>query len=162
MSYVDENLVTSETIIYEAKVHWIVYLPSVISFLIAIFLMPIGMGYTGPIVFDIGVSFAVMAILLYLEALINVSTTELVITSKRVIAKTGFISRNTSELNHSKVEGFEISQSIIERIFDCGTIAINGTGSGKAEIKNIYDPLNFRKQAMKIIDRNQKNKEKRY
>jgi uncharacterized membrane protein YdbT with pleckstrin-like domain len=158
MSYVDENLMIDETVIYKANVHWLVFLPTITTFLTSVSLVLIGSikkEEIGLIMMLFGLFLFVLSILSFINALIIKNTTELAITSKRVIAKTGLISRRTTELNHSKVESFKVNQSIFGRIFNCGTIVINGTGGGKTRINNIDDPLNFRRQAMEIIDHNQ-------
>ena len=67
----------------------------------------------------------------------------------------GFIRRNTIELNHSKVESINVHQGIFGRIFDFGTLVINGTGGGKTPIPSIDSPLDFRKNAMQAIDARQ-------
>jgi len=43
-------------------------------------------------------------------------TTELAVTNKRVVAKTGLFSRNTIEMNLTKVESVRVSQSILGRV----------------------------------------------
>jgi hypothetical protein len=63
--------------------------------------------------------------------------------------------RHTVELNHGKVESFNVDQSIFGRIFDFGTVVVNGTGGGKTPIPNIDAPLDFRRRAMETIDRSQ-------
>ena len=88
----------------------------------------------------------------FLKALLTKLTTELGVTNKRVIAKQGWIRRDTTELNHSKVESFAVDQSIAGRIFGFGTVTIQGTGGGKTPIKNIDDPMRLRLEAMQVID----------
>ena len=142
MSYVENNLMTNEEVIYKAKIHWSIYVPAVVIFLLAIFLFGTTLG-----------RFAfVLAVISFIRALITRMTTELAVTSKRVIAKIGLIRRNTVELNHSKVESFSIYQSIMGRILGFGTLIIHGTGGGKTRIPSIDAPLDFRRQAMQVID----------
>ncbi len=89
------------------------------------------------------------------ESVIHKLTAELAITSKRAIAKIGFIRRHTVELNHSKVESFNVDQSLLGRMLGYGTVVINGTGGGKTSISNIDAPLDFRREAMQTIDASQ-------
>lgn len=145
MSYVNNNLMSNEDVIYEAKIHWFIFVPSAILFILGLIYST---GGSGTLVF-------LIAIILFIRAVIIKTTTELVITSKRVIAKTGLISRSTIELNHSKVESFNIDQSIFGRLFGFGTLVVNGTGGGKTPISNIDAPLEFRKNAMSTIDATQ-------
>jgi hypothetical protein len=57
---------------------------------------------------------------------------------------------------HSKVESFHVDQGIIGRIFNFGTVVINGTGGAKTPIPKISAPLIFRRQALMAIESGQK------
>ena len=145
MSYVDNNLMRDETIVYKANIHWFIFVPGVVFFIIGIFLLS---GESSPF----GVIAILIAIISLVRAFITRTTTELAITSKRVIAKIGLIRRSTIELNHNKIESFNVDQSVFGRIFGFGTLIVNGTGGGKTPISNIDDPLEFRRNAMETID----------
>jgi hypothetical protein len=58
-------------------------------------------------------------------------------------------------LNHRQVEGLEVSQGIFERIFNAGTINVNGTGGRPYPVKFIYGPMEFRRNALETIDNTQ-------
>jgi uncharacterized membrane protein YdbT with pleckstrin-like domain len=96
-------------------------------------------------VFGIGLFF-------WLAAFIRYKTTELAVTNKRVIAKFGFISRHTMEMNINKVESIQVTQSIFGRLLDFGTLIIAGTGSQQAPIAGISNPMGFRKAFMSAQD----------
>jgi len=93
-----------------------------------------------------------LGLVLWLVAYIRYKTTELAITNKRVIAKFGFISRHTVELNINKVEGIQVMQTITGRIFNYGSLIISGTGEQQAPIPGISNPLGFRKAFMSAQD----------
>ena len=97
-SYVEGTLIKDEKIIYEGKT-------SIWSLLPLIVLGFIFIGF-----FGIGILFWIAAALRYI-------TTELAFTNKRVIAKFGFISRRTIELNLTKVESVQVNQGILGRVF---------------------------------------------
>jgi uncharacterized membrane protein YdbT with pleckstrin-like domain len=84
----------------------------------------------------------------WIMAYIRYKTTELAITSKRVIAKFGFISRSTVELNINKVESLQVDQSIMGRLFNFGTLVISGAGNPQAPIPGISNPMEFRRAFM--------------
>lgn len=155
MSYVENNLMPGEKIIYKANIHWFVFLPGIIFF-IAAFAIAGGSEQGDGTAQFIGI-FSILGVFYLIKAFITKISTELVITSRRVIAKVGLIRRSTIELNHAKVESFNIDQTILGRIFGFGTIVVNGTGGGKTPIPSIDDPLNFRRKAVETIDRNQKS-----
>ena len=120
------------------------YLPSIFLFIVGILLIRL---YR-----TIGYVIIIISVFNFFVAFITRWTTELVVTSKRVIHKTGLISRKTIELNQSKVESYYVEQSVLGRIFDFGTIIIDGTGGGKNPIRDVDSPLMFRNKAMEIID----------
>ena len=150
MGYVTNNLMSGERVIHIGKVHWFIFVPGAVLFLVAIWLFTVATEEgVGPV---FGVFALLFAIASLIRAFIFKISTELAITTKRVIAKVGFISRKTVELNHSKVESFNIDQSILGRIFGFGTLVVCGTGGSKTPIPNIDDPLEFRRQAMNVVD----------
>ena len=153
MGYVDNNLMSGEDVVYKANIHWFIFVPGVLIFAIGIYLFTLDIeGGTGPVFGFIAI---IIAIFFLVKAMITKLTTELAVTTKRVIAKVGLIRRNTVELNHSKVESFNIDQSILGRIFGFGTLIVNGTGGGKTPIPSIDSPLEFRREAMQTIDSSQ-------
>lgn len=156
--YVGSILQGDERVIHEAPIHWIVYLPAVI-FLIAglalsLWIAPIYQAGGRELVVMAGGIVAVVLLLAapfyFFKALIMRVATELAITNKRVIAKVGLIRRKTWEINAAKVEGVEVDQSIWGRIFGYGTVTVNGTGGGIAPIRNIDDPVEFRKHVTSL------------
>jgi uncharacterized membrane protein YdbT with pleckstrin-like domain len=85
-------------------------------------------------------------------AIINVLTTELVVTNKKVIGKTGFIRRTSIDLQLGKLESIVLDQGITGRIFNFGTIVVRGTGGNAVGIPFIKSPLEFRRSVMRIVD----------
>ena len=86
-------------------------------------------------------------------AWIRVRSTELAITSRRIIAKFGFVKRHTVEINLDKVESLKVEQGVWGRFLNFGTIFISGSGSSVAPIPNIADPLVFRRKFMEATGR---------
>lgn len=132
-SYVDSNLMTGETVLYQSHVSKWSLAPLI---LLGVLLLVIG----------VGLIFLVWAWIAY-------KTTEFAVTDKRIIAKTGLISRNTVEMFLDKVESLNVMQSIPGRILDYGTVTIRGTGATSEPIKNISAPLLLRKHFMEAADR---------
>ena len=156
MSYVDSNLISGERVLYSAKMHWFIFVPGSLLVLLGIYLFTIDReGGAGPVFGMFSILFGIPMII---SAWIRKLTTELAVTSKRVIAKFGLIRRSTIELNHNKVESFHVEQGIIGRILGFGTLIVNGTGGGKTPIPNIDSPLSFRREAMQAIDASQSGK----
>ncbi len=152
MSYVNNNLMAGEGITYQAKIHWAIFFPSIACLVVATLLhvtATVDSEKGAKVIANILIIFSIW---LALKAFIYKISTELAITNKRIIAKTGLIKRNTIELNHSKVESFAVNQSILGRILGFGTITISGTGGVKNPILGIDSPLEFRNKAVLAID----------
>ena len=72
------------------------------------------------------------------------------ITNKRLIIKTGILSRKTLELNLSKIESVNVNQSIFGRILGYGSIGVIGTGGTKEYFISIKNPLEFRRKFQEL------------
>lgn len=93
-----------------------------------------------------------LGLILWVIAFIKYKTTELAFTNKRVIAKFGFISRQTIELNVNKVESVQVTQGVLGRLFNYGSLVISGAGAPQAPIPGISDPMAFRRAFMESQD----------
>lgn len=78
-----------------------------------------------------------MGLLMQLEAIITAFNTELLITSKRIIGKSGVFKRKLIEIKISTIESVTTQQSLLGRIFDYGDITILGLGQSKIELYNL-------------------------
>lgn len=85
-------------------------------------------------------------------AYVRYKSTELAVTTKRVIVKHGFIRRQTVEINLNKVESIQVDQGVLGRVFDFGTLVISGTGTSHAPISGIAQPMDFRKAFIEAQD----------
>jgi hypothetical protein len=85
-------------------------------------------------------------------AVLNVSTTELAVTNKKVIGRAGFIRRVFVDLQLAKLESITHDQGIIGHIFDFGTVVVRDAGSNAIGIPYIKSPLEFNRSVMSIVD----------
>ena len=133
MSYIDESLVDGETLIHRARISWWSQFPLLLLGVVTLVIV-------------VGLVFLAMA-------WIRVRSTELAITNRRVIAKSGFVKRHTVEINLDKVEALKVEQGVWGRLLNFGTIFISGAGTSVAPIRDIADPLVFRRKFMEATNR---------
>jgi len=148
MKYVEQVLQPGETVVYATSLHWLVYLRAIVLLIIAVVCLIVAGNMTQEIV-KLGLTivaalFGLFALLSGLRALIRRATTELAVTDRRVIFKTGILKRHSMEMNRSKVETVGVDQSIIGRVLGFGTVIVRGTGGSFEPIPFIGDPLTFR------------------
>jgi uncharacterized membrane protein YdbT with pleckstrin-like domain len=94
----------------------------------------------------------VLGLAIMLSAVIRRRTTELVLTDRRIIAKRGIVSRDTVEMNLTKVESLHVSQGFLGRILDYGDVAVVGTGSSLEPMLGVSHPLELRRKLGELAD----------
>ena len=147
MTYVRRVLQPGESIVHTTRMHPIVFLPAIWWIAAALVLLVAGLTQSGDLR-TIGEALAVLCIVLSAAAAIPAAirrvSTELAVTDRRVIYKSGIIARHTLEMNRSKVESVDVDQSLLGRLLGFGTIIVRGTGGSLEPIRMISDPLTFR------------------
>jgi uncharacterized membrane protein YdbT with pleckstrin-like domain len=145
MGYADRVLQPGEAVAYRARLHWIVYLGGIVCVVAAVIA-----ALAAVVLRDETLRVALMvtaAILLFLglfqmlRAWFVVSNTEIAVTNRRVIYKTGFIARNTVEMNLDKVESVLVQQGLLGRMLGFGTVIVRGVGSGLEPVDRVAHPL---------------------
>ena len=146
MAYVRKVLQPGETLVYEAALSWVGYLPGLLVLILAAVAFVVGGELSGwPLWVDIVAGIILLvALWLLAAAWFTRWTTEVAITDRRIIHKTGFIRRKTIEMSVEKVESVDVNQSLLGRLFDYGDVIVRGTGAGLAPLNEIDQPLKFR------------------
>lgn len=148
-SYVETVLAPGERVVHRAEIsHWqysLSYLVGLIAIAGAVAAWAYGYAQTTAGLVTAAGS-AVVGVLIILVALIRRSTTELALTDRRIIAKRGLISRDTVEMNLSKVESLHVNQGLMGRLLGYGDVTVVGTGSSLEPLRGIADPLELRRK----------------
>ena len=149
MRYVRRVLQAGETVVYATRLHWVVYLRTILLLIVCVILAAAAVSTSDnqniSLALEIAaIIFALLALSAGLRAFIRRAATELAVTDHRVIYKSGLLSRHTIEMNRDKVESVDVDQTLIGRIFGFGTVIVRGTGGSLEPMRNIGDPLTFR------------------
>jgi uncharacterized membrane protein YdbT with pleckstrin-like domain len=161
VSYIQNNLVRNEKIVFFTRMHGIIFAGPVVLLIAAIILSVyaplIFRGYfpfsripLGAIVVLVCLAAAIFS---GVGAFIRYTTSEYAITNRRIMVKTGWIRRNSLEILLDKVEAIYVDQTILGRILNYGTIRIVGTGGTQDPFLYIPSPLIFRKYAEEQLSR---------
>lgn len=121
-AYINGTLTGGESVGAEAKLHWVIFLS--LGAILTLFIGP----------------------------LIKMMSTEYAVTNKRLIWKSGLISRSTGELNLKKIESVNVDQGILGRLLGYGTVVVSGTGGSKERFAAIADPAGFRMRVQESMD----------
>jgi uncharacterized membrane protein YdbT with pleckstrin-like domain len=170
MSYIQDNLMPDEKILFSARTSPAIFVQPAFTLMIAIVVFFFGIFNSSRspsanpqsidvikstmacFMFLISFSAFVASIILGMQSIIIILTTEFAITNRRVIAKTGFIRRHTLEIFLSKIESVAIRQTWLGRLLDAGTVTVTGTGGTKESFQAIANPVSVRKKINQIIE----------
>jgi uncharacterized membrane protein YdbT with pleckstrin-like domain len=153
MGYVETVLQPDETLRFRTNYHWIALVPGSALLVLAI----ISYWWAGRpnTWYGLWMALAVLlvagAVILLLRAGYRHFITEIAITDRRVIYKTGLMSRETDEMPLNKVENVEVRQSILGRLLDYGDVDVQGTGRGgigPEKLRRIASPPQFRNHTL--------------
>jgi len=165
MSYVDANLIPGEKVVYQTRLHWTVMLGHLL-FAVLVLGLPGGillyyvsrerqqtsaanehlmLGGAGVLL--------ILAVIVVILGLLRRNATEMAVTTRRVIIKTGLAARKTIEMLLSKVESIEVSETAGGRLLGYGTIVVIGTGGTSEPFHKIAHPLEFRSQVQQQIEK---------
>ena len=87
-----------------------------------------------------------------MSVFISRATTEMAYTNKRIILKTGIISRDTDEIRIDRIESVDIKQSIFGRMLGFGTIYVTGTGAKIIVLDAVANVIEIRKALVSVSD----------
>ena len=161
MTYLENTLMDDETVTFQSRPHWIIYAPSVGWLLATLLVLLIGEHLpttNRPVFFGMSIYMnaaivtIVLAIVTWGAAWVRHQTSEYGITDKRVLMKTGLVTRISLEIFLDKIESIHVDQFIIGRILGYGQITVIGTGGSRDQFAYIPKPLGFRKKIQEQIE----------
>lgn len=120
MSYIQNSLGQNERLIREAHYHWSYTLGAIL------------------------LACTVIGLIFAIPMFVRLATTEIAVTSHRLIKKTGLVALHTEELSINNIEGVRVDQGFWGRVLGYGHLRIEGTGVDKVELPPIADPVAFR------------------
>lgn len=159
MGYVKQNLLPNEELVYETRLHGVVFFWPVVLLLLAIAAL-VGAQMLPPSTSQLSVTTAligaaailgVVGLVLLIPQFVAWNTTELGVTDQRVMAKSGFIRRRSLEMVLQGVESIGVDQAILGRILNYGTVTIIGSGGTKESFTRIASPFTFRRSVNEQI-----------
>jgi uncharacterized membrane protein YdbT with pleckstrin-like domain len=155
MRYLKEQLMSGETVVKEAHLHWIVYFPAMCVVVVAA-IAGIWLGSLGPNAKQAAEVMVVVlgayALYLALGGLVKRRSARFAITNKRVLIDFGLIRRRSSEILLSQIEGITVHQGFWGRAFNYGTLVIEGTGGDGEPFRRISAPDAFRRTVQEQIE----------
>ena len=163
MSYLTKILRPDEQVLAVGKLHWIIYSPAIAWLVMGVIFygasepgtlhvvrylvgqpVQIGLGKLHHAGVWLFVLCSYISLLHGLIISIRRQTTEIAVTDRRVIYKTGMIATHTDEMNMDKIESVLVDQTMMGGLLNYGTVDIRGTGEGLENLRYISSPISLR------------------
>ena len=159
MGYIDKNLIDGENVVYEARLHWVLFIrPALLSLIFLTIATALFYFASDSINSDgelwmrrIGGVSIVLAILPLVVGVFRRSAREYAVTNKRVVMQNGVMGRMTEEVFLNKIESIGVDQSVMGRMLGFGTVTIRGTGGSFGPFERVSAPLELRRQIQEQI-----------
>jgi uncharacterized membrane protein YdbT with pleckstrin-like domain len=137
-----------ERVLHIGRIHWFVFVRAVLLAAVAGVLFNVQDEHG--VAVAAAAFFTLFAAISLVRALILKISTELAVTNRRLIVKLDLVGRRTMELGHDKVEGVSVQQGVLGRVFGFGTLVVSGAGGGRASIRRVRRPHDFRRHAVGV------------
>jgi hypothetical protein len=162
MGYIEKTLIPGERVVYRTRLHWIVMFGHVVLTLLFValggFLLVYGFQHRQMPVNELhlyeggGLAALAIALIVFLAGSMRRNATEMAVTNRRVVVKTGIASRRTIEMLLNKVETIEVSEPGLGRLLGYGSIVVIGTGGTSEPFHRMAHPLEFRTRVQQEIE----------
>jgi uncharacterized membrane protein YdbT with pleckstrin-like domain len=127
MTYIDNNLVADERILFRTKKHIIIFLwPLLIT---VVLLYALNYIRSNLILNGLQWTPVLVGILIWAYVGIEYLTSEFAITNKRLMMREGFFYRHTNEVRLATISQVNVEQSLLGQMLNYGTVSINTFGA---------------------------------
>lgn len=124
MRYIDSIVtIPEERILHRARLHWTIFVRP--SSILTLFVLP----------------------------LVRWLTCEAVVTTRRIVIASGWLTRHTFELPLSRFESIRVEQTLLARLLGFGSVLVVGVGGGRQYFAHMARPLAFRRAAERALYR---------
>ena len=148
--------------LYRARLHWVVLFWPVliasaigaagVAFLVVVVVPSLRPHGFSPALAVLGLLLFLGALALVASAIVARNATEIAVTSRRVLIKTGIVNRRTLELLLARIESIGVNEPPLGRMLGFGTVIVRGTGGTPEQFDRIANPLEFRKQVQSQVE----------
>ena len=157
MAWPEDALSDGESIITSFRPHWNLLFIPFLWFLAAIVLLGVALALnwiSGTVLWVILLAVVIAALWLVVRPFVNWWTTRYVLTTERLITRTGLIAKSGVEIPLERITNVNFSQSVFERMLGAGDLLIESAGStGQSKFANIPRPDDFQTVLYKVREK---------
>lgn len=160
MPFPSDNLNADEQVVLDLRPHWWFFMPQVVALLIVIAVGILSLFFSVPQPAQLSAAGAILIVLSwFLVRYLVWANTNFVITTDRLINRTGVLNREGIEIPLERVNTVFFRQTLFERIIGSGDLVIESAGEQGAQmVNNIRKPLNVQNEIYRQMESNENRK----
>jgi uncharacterized membrane protein YdbT with pleckstrin-like domain len=148
MSYIEHSLGKNEVLRYRARFPALYHVG-------AAAILAVGLATAFVLAMNelgwIGLVAATIAAVAFLAIELPLLTTEIGVTSQRLIYKRGWVWRTTNELQLRAIEQVTLDQSLLGRLLNYGRVSVHGTGVDDIALPALAEPVALQRAIQEAI-----------
>lgn len=168
MLYVQQSLAPNERIIHIGHFHWFYTVAALLNIVWGVMMcfivlwaatyvyqnflgLPADIGWWAtvsaihPGIKIVAFLMIIFGLLKFAQMMIVKVTTEIAVTTTRLVYKRGLVARAVGEMSIDRIEGVNFMQGILGRMFNFGRVVVRGMGVGELVTPPLANPVIFRK-----------------
>ncbi len=154
-SYVDRSLGAGEVVLCRATPHWVLYLRTAV---VAV----VGLGAAAVLKWPILAGFVVVLCAAWAgQVWLGIATTEIAVTNRKVMVKTGLLATSSTEQRLNRVDSVTVGQDLTGQMLGYGSVIIRGSGESLIPIHTLADPFGFKRAIDAAIEDDRRAQEPR-
>ncbi|MDQ6654203.1 MAG: PH domain-containing protein [Verrucomicrobiota bacterium] len=137
---------TNESACFRTSLHWIVFVRyGLLALALFVFAaIPFAVAVQAITGLEIGWFALPFPLFVLVAPVVAFASSELLITERRVLIKTGVVRRQTVEMSLAEIESIAVDQGFFGRMLDYGTMTLRGTGGFAEAFEAVARPIAFR------------------
>lgn len=159
MAFPDRLLVDDEAVVLHVHPHWVTLVPATLSFLLTcagvgvlVAVVPRG-GARGPLLLAIAVVAVVVLVWWVLRPLLRWSSTHYVLTTDRVLIRTGVLSHTGRDIALARINDVVFERTLRDRLVGAGTLLIESAGEqGRQRLDDVPHSDDVQQTLHRLID----------
>ncbi len=161
MAFSDKQLNTGEQVVLDLRPHWWFFANQTVALVGAVILGVIALTFFGgsALVSLLAASLIVVVLAWFIARYVVWTTTNFVLTSDRLINRSGVFSRQGIEIPLERINTVFFSQNLFERVIGAGNLVVESAGEmGRQQFAHVRQPLDVQNEIYSQMEDNENRK----
>ncbi len=161
VAFSEKQLNTGEQVVLDLRPHWWFFASQTVALIGAVILGVIALAFFGgsPLVSLLAAALIVVVLAWFIARYVVWTTTNFVLTSDRLINRSGVFSREGVEIPLERINTVFFRQNLFERMIGAGNLVVESAGEmGRQQFANVRQPLDVQNEIYNQMENNENRK----